>query len=64
MYDALIHAYQMLNVWNWSDSISARDYDVHTWRIAVEFRSFKVLLGFDDYVEIQVEISAYVSLRL
>jgi peptidoglycan/LPS O-acetylase OafA/YrhL len=47
--DALKNAIQMLNIWNWSDDISAGSYDRHLWTIVVEFRSsmvlFLVLLG-------------------
>ena len=43
MTDALRSALQMLNLWNWSDDLSADDYDRHLWTIVVEFRSSLVL---------------------
>ena len=43
MADALKSALQMLNFWNWSDDLSAGDYDRHLWTIVVEFRSSMVL---------------------
>lgn len=43
MADALRSAVQMLHVWNWSDDLSADDYDRHLWTIVVEFRSSMVL---------------------
>ena len=43
MADALRSALRMLNVWQWSDDVSADDYDRHLWTIVVEFRSSMVL---------------------
>ena len=49
MYDTAKNALQLLNFWDWTDDLSAADYDRHTWTIPVEFRSsmvlFLILLG-------------------
>jgi peptidoglycan/LPS O-acetylase OafA/YrhL len=42
-YDTAKCALQMLNVWDWTDDLSANDYDRHLWTIVVEFRSSMVL---------------------
>ena len=43
MLDTAKAALRMLNIWDWTDDLSAGDYDLHTWTIVVEFRSSMIL---------------------
>ena len=43
MLDATKATLRMLNIWDWTDDLSAGDYDLHTWTIVVELRSSMIL---------------------